>query len=913
MDLYKKSKNLRKNIIINSVILLFAFICNAQSFEDFPDQSYGNYKTSTELKLVILSENLEITGSQTWENETDFLGDIIFVENGATLTIKNTLAIQPEGKIIVKRGGELVLDGAHLISICEMWKGIEVWGTKNLPPTSTGAHGKVTLKNNAVIENAIMGIRTIRAEYDQTEEEVLYSNFAGGKVHAKTNAVFRNCKFGVIFYPYNYDYIGAFSQVTFETTDSLLNNNGYPVTFAYMNRADGIHFSGCTFKNTRGPSEMAPAKRGIGIYSVKSDFEVKGYCTAEINPCPDEHIVPCRFEKLYYGIKALNTTSVPTFSVDTAEFTDNVRAVYASAVDNLTVIRSKFEMGGSFYGTRGLYLDECTGYTVEENRFYETQQESIGLIINQSGTNLNQIYRNEFSGLKYGLLAQNENRAVDGTGLEIRCNEFTGNNFDLAITHDLPEITKETGIAIDQGSPDTLTDAPAGNRFSWTGPLGTATDINNQTQLITYYYHVDQLENLKPKYITGSTVDPKPNPFAPWIPDQSCPSNIDTTGSGTSGVAGLMGLIASSGQKADSVSQLIQSLEDAGDTEGMKWEVEMSPPQQAQQVYNELMGTSPFVSDTVMASAIEKENVLVDAMIRDVMVANPESAKNDALLQKLGERTNPLPDYMLGQILQGRSLVSVYGDLMAKHSFYRQKRAVALNRLVKFYLNDTIDPENSMDSLAVLLENEYTLRAKYSLAFVHVHQGDWDHVFEVLNAIQQQFVLSAGQQLKHEQMVNYVTLLGEMDGQEPDSTQLAELFEIESPGAGRASVYARNMLIDLGLVDYDEPIIYPDMTKSAKAQEYERLINLAEDKKCIEVFPNPAGDYLIVEHYLEFEPVDAFVQICNIKGEIVKQAKVTGKQDQQTLDIKALKPGIYIVTLYENNQETDAVKFTKTK
>nr|NQU92404.1 hypothetical protein [Bacteroidota bacterium] len=62
---------------------------------------------------------------------------------------------------------------------------------------------------------------------------------------------------------------------------------------------------------------------------------------------------------------------------------------------------------------------------------------------------------------------------------------------------------------------------------------------------------------------------------------------------------------------------------DGGDTETLNSEVETSTPPEAVEVYTELMAESPNLSETVVETSIEKEEVLPNAMIRDVMVANP--------------------------------------------------------------------------------------------------------------------------------------------------------------------------------------------------------------------------------------------------------------------------------------------------
>jgi hypothetical protein len=103
------------------------------------------------------------------------------------------------------------------------------------------------------------------------------------------------------------------------------------------------------------------------------------------------------------------------------------------------------------------------------------------------------------------------------------------------------------------------------------------------------------------------------------------------------------------------------------------------------------------------------------------------------------------------------------------------------------------------------------------------------------------------------------------------------------------------------------------MKSSAIAKEYEDLMKTLDEHWYIRIFPNPANDYLIIEHKLDMEPGDAHIIIRDTKGNAVKQLAVTSKQNQQVFDTKQLNPGVYIVTLYDNNKEVESVKFTKVK
>ncbi|MCD4684089.1 MAG: right-handed parallel beta-helix repeat-containing protein [Bacteroidales bacterium] len=890
--------SINSNAAINYVIVNETIICS--------DTIEGaNYPEPNNETLII-----EAGDPIIWDNLQSLPYKEIIIEPEAQLIVKSDTYLNKDAKIVVQRGGELMIDGGGLIGSC-MWQGIELWGNASLDQSSY-EQGLVKILNGGKIENTEVAIKTCKIIEDPDGGEVDY-DYTGGIVQA-TGATFRNNHLAVVLYDYEFPSQSNFSDCDFIVNDSY-NGENDPDYFIKMFSMNNVDFTYCRFTN-----ESSEACYGKGIYGFNSRFKVEGKCTSGTHPCTEWE--NGEFTNLERGIYATSGGTVYFPEISHTDFTGNHRGVYFSAMENGSVKNCTIYTGPTCAGgSYGIYLDRSTGYTIEDNYFYQGLQEGIGMVINNSGPDPNMIYRNYFEGLTFAIIAQQENRNRDGTGLVLKCNEYFRNDYDEVVTWKDPFVTAYAGIAAKQGANLAQPDGPAGNRFSYTGPEGTPTDIYNEANDITYYYHVDISAPLMPKYYTDETVNPFPNEDATWDPDDSCPpTGVGGGGSGDEG--GMKGMMASSSYKADSVQSIINILKDGGSTEDLKWDVDMSTPPETYQVYNELMNNSPYISDTVMEAAIEKEDVLPNVMIRDVMVANPHNAKDESLMERIDERTDPMPEYMKAQILQGQSLVSVFENLQSNLAFYKQQRSLAFNGLVNYYLTDTVNSAGSLDSLTVLLENENIISTKYRLAFLCMEQGTWSMGQIILNNIPQQFNLTVEDLEVHQQSVNYYNLLAGLAQEdkpfaEADSAQLEVLFEIEALQEGKPSVYARNILLALDEIVYDEPIFMPDFMKSSAVheeyEEYEEIMKSLDEHYYLKIFPNPAGDYLIIEHKLETEPKNAFVKIRNSKGEIVKHVEITGKQNQQTPDIKSLKTGVYIATLYVNDKELESIKFTKVK
>ncbi|MDR0364730.1 MAG: serine protease, partial [Bacteroidales bacterium] len=106
----------------------------------------------------LFTRDIEIYGNTTWSGQKA-LGVKATVYPGGILTITGTIACAENVQIIVQPGGKLIIDGGKLTNSCsgKMWTGILVFGQRDKPQLPE-YQGTVELKNNAVIEHALIAI-----------------------------------------------------------------------------------------------------------------------------------------------------------------------------------------------------------------------------------------------------------------------------------------------------------------------------------------------------------------------------------------------------------------------------------------------------------------------------------------------------------------------------------------------------------------------------------------------------------------------------------------------------------------------------------------------------------------------------------------------------------------------------------
>src|SRR5690606_1914366 len=129
---------------------------------------------------------------------------------------------------------------------------------------------------------------------------------------------------------------------------------------------------------------------------------------------------PCtNYDESYFidlttGIFANNSSNRSQIAdISRTNFDNLWRSIYLNNMEPPVVILNNIDVGMNlahplFY-SYGLYLNNCSGYTVENNDFTTTHNGYVGVYVNNSGTAANEVYRNDFSNLVVGSQAASTN------------------------------------------------------------------------------------------------------------------------------------------------------------------------------------------------------------------------------------------------------------------------------------------------------------------------------------------------------------------------------------------------------------------------------------------------------------------------------------------------------------------------
>jgi hypothetical protein len=864
---------------------------------------YGRVNAFTALQLAanLVQPGEIVTQDKTYDTPKYFSSNVV-VKNNATLTVNTTVKFAKNTALIVEKGGRLVLTGTgKLTSLCnELWDGVIVHGNPALPQYPSSNQGKFEI-GGGTIEKATTGIRLCIPL--PSDNPTGWANEGGGGILLAVGAQIVSCITGISFAPYPYDNISSLDLSAIKMT--ALPDDIPFYAGMLLNGLNGLTIKGVEFLNYN----YSLWYTGYGIYSFNSKFTTDYYCMNQDNSeeCEEVFRLKNTFQRFRYGIYAENVGANKFVKINYCSFEMNKYGMYGSALILPEIEKNAFIAYDNPDLSYCLYLNNCDQYSIEANTFTGDPyhlHEDIGLYIRNSGPQNNEVYSNTFQNLKYAAVADGYNRYTPAqTGLCFKCNDFITCTNDILVPLPDPPLVNVnySGIRPYQGTPGSLNTDAAGNTFSSNGTLNYANYLNP----IVYVYHefkTPSTAKIIPDPRTVNTVALLKNNNTTYSKSVSCPSHLQSDDKEE-----LWGLLSEANAGIQTAQTQLEAFTDGGNTEELNNEVQAAQSSSSYPLYVELMATSPYLSDTVLKSGIENTAALPDVMLRDVLVANPQSAKSGDVMQALDERTVPMPDEMKEEVQEGINVFASYDNMQGNIALWTDRWSNANTGLARIFATDTIS-NRATDSLAALYNSTNTKDAKYNLALLETARGNFQLAQTTLASISNSYNLKNDELIVHD---NYVTLVNNLSNLmqsdfsllSADSASLSTLLPLAESDNFLPGANARNILHAAGYLEYIEPININVSLKSAKAKNPEK--KLKGDTKItgigFEVYPNPATEYCIVNYACEAES-DKIIRITDLQGKLIASYPIKGKQSSKVIPLKSCASGTYLISLISNGK-----------
>ncbi len=893
----------------------------------------------------------DVSSNTTWNlppgnttGATITINGNLTIKSGKTLTVSPGVVVifGPNSNVIIERGARLIMNGSTFTSQCgDTWPGIQVRGRSNQGQHS-GNQGYISL-DNASIEHADIGI--ITANIDSPR------GTTGGIVQAE-NSTFRNNRVDVEFRAYRNkhfftgDEIGNASR--FENSRSFITDNyRFPFDdtdsgmqgFLRLRGVHGIPIKGHHFEDQRTILGAERPSGKIGIESFKAGFLVDQWCEGNVSTTTPANCNGNRtqFINLGYGIAA-NLNNYPRFgssgiSINSSDFDCwhgihalgisggptvqlnefNVRDQEASPLDDAD---GDGEPDWEVVAPYGLHLDNCIGYTVQNNSFTSDNvaygnnssgTQTAGIVVRNNHGGSEEIYNNTFHRMTVGCGAIAQNWGTDpllgDIGLEFRCNDFTECGHDIFVSPEAnPNLTPANinGIMPMQYLP--------GNRFSVPPNYRNIYKVWG-LETITYSHHDDTVEpRVVPERVSNVTVEDEEDVFDL---NNACPNFLPPDGeeewrTGGEALTMLRNIKEDHNHLLQTTRTNLQNMTDDGNTALLLVAVNHPNIQRSFQAYTNIMNQAPFTSDEVLKAVSIKETGWSNGMIRNVLVAHPQAAKSGTIQENLDSRSNPLPPFMRNQINVGLNTIGEKEQMEITINRHRRERNRAINQAISVLATDTLD--HTVDIID-LLSNTGDIQYEYRLAEAYDAIGDREEAEKILNNIN--FVgMSEATAQAHTDYMSFRQLQQTWANQEKnladlpeeDIAQLQDYTQRANTTAGSAIALLRLN----GIHTYKEPVYFPDDIAQLRVAQYtEEIIN----ENQLDIYPNPANQYVTVAYAIPELSSTSSLTITNINGQIVYQEKLAYPKDELVIITDKFPPGQYFCTLSDTTNALKTEKF----
>jgi len=854
----------------------------------------------------------------------------IRITNNSTVTITGEVQMVEGTSITIEPGSRLIIDGGTITNACGgLWKGIYVEGITSETQTVDGGFnnntmGLLALINGAVIKNAQIAVRN----YGVLANGDTDASKRGGVIKAK-KSYFINNVVDVDFQPY----------MKFKTNGSPIADKSLfwgcdfidnvvfmagetPETTMKLDRVQLIDIKGCTFSDNRSnllfdnykTEDPGPVNSpGIGIESFGATFIIDTYDTGT------DSITG--FNNLQYAIRAFkaeNLKAPPTgIEIENAIF-NSFEGIYLNGIDDVVIKNNNFLVNSDYTTTGeedlhpyGLYLDMCNNYKVEENTFNsdasgEGSGAAFGIVVNNRHGGAEKLNNNIFDNFYTATEAVGQNKSENplfDIGLQILCNNYSNGVYDIAVLPDYDNLGQVVGIAYEQGEMSSETEKLAGNLFGINSSQLESNYLNKGDNIVYFHHNFFTENRVRPmEYSKESITLQAIN--VDYNPDESCPikdsdsgdDDDDTGGRKEQRIAELKTTVEQSTAEVNEIDYQLSTLVDGGNTSQMENDVVLTDNADAWRKYQQLMASAGYLSEEVLDEVSKKETGFNKAMVRNVLVANPQAAKSETIQQNLDNRGDQLPNYMRDQIDLGLTKLSSkeYLDLAKANLQTIHHRSI--NELVMLLKSDTANDRSA--EIVAALSNTGDVAFDYQLVGFYDSHGLFnlsDALLDVINGAS----LTENQQEFYTSYSGFRNLTLGWEQNETDMSALdtEKLMQLQNYAVLNSTVAVRAIGLQQlnGVYSYFEPVYTPEGGEKSNrtARRKKRFIN---DNNLL-LFPNPADGFFTVEYQLTDAFNSAQLIVFDINGKLIGNYELHYDIDQIIISSENWPSGQYTVSI----------------
>jgi len=437
---------------------------------------------------------------------------------------------------------------------------------------------------------------------------------------------------------------------------------------------------------------------------------------------------------------------------------------------------------------------------------------------------------------------------------------------------------------------------PAMNTFDQEVGTMNASDFKNTTQWPITYWH---------KGGTSQPMDVSVGMVSPQLASgtNNCPSFF----SGFSGMmqpggdVEMLASLAAAKQAWIDIAHVYSALLDGGSTPALVQQVQASWPQDAWALRAQLLGKSPYLSTEVLVEVMKK-NILPQAMVLEICLANPEATKKEGFVQWASdEAPNPLPGHMIDLIAGSWDEKTLRMELEAQMGQHHADMTLAADMLRSAYRADTTTIP--VDDMLAVWQELPSYGARYGELTLHLRAGRHTHARNLLNGLDALHPMDGGRTGERDRALWYVDRLEALHQAgrtelELDSAEVAEWRAFALAGNDIPGGWVRNVLCLVYNVCLPHEGGAEGGNKTLRPVKPEAA---AEDAApLLRLMPNPAVAVVAMAVDVPGGIRGGHLRILDMAGREVVRLPVTATPQQVVWDTRQQPAGAYQVELHGN-------------